>query len=310
MTVNRVPGSPDYTQSGTNKWIPHIFSKKTIVKFYENTVIPAISNSDYEGDIKNGGDTVIIQTVPTVVVRDYTKSQVLTFQDLEAPSVTLQINRAKYFAFKMNRVDEKQTLINMMDKASADAAEQMKIVIDREYLVNVASDAAAANQGLTAGIKSVDIDLGVTTDPVVITKVNILDILVDCATVGDEQNWPDSDRWIVIPPWMAGMIKKSDLKDASLSGDGTSILRNGKIGSIDRWNIHVSNLYTSITDGSNKCYNVLFGHKSATCFASQLTEMEYFDKIETGFGSLMKGLNLFDYKTLKPESMGVLYATK
>ena len=310
MSVPFVAGHPDYSQAGTSKWIPWVFSRKTITKFYDASIIPAISNSDYVGEIKNMGDKVIIRTVPDVDVKDYTKGTTITYQNLESPSVELSINKAKYFAFKMDKIDIKQVDIDMMDKSSQDASEQMKIKIDDGFLSDIHSQASSVNKGATAGRKSGDVNLGATGSPIVITKINILDTIVDCGVVMDEQNLPESDRWLVIPPWIAGMIKKSDLKDVSLSGDGTSILRNGRLGIIDRLTLYTSNLYTKVTDGGNSCYNLIFGHKSAICFAAQLTETEYFEKFETTFGSGMKGLNLYDYKATKPESFGVLYATK
>ena len=49
-TVAGVPGSPDYTTSSTGSAkIPWLFSRKTIVKFYDESVMPFISQRDYEG---------------------------------------------------------------------------------------------------------------------------------------------------------------------------------------------------------------------------------------------------------------------
>lgn len=310
MTVPIAPGGIDYTQSGAAKWIPYVFSKKTITKFYDASVIPAIANSDYAGEIKNMGDKVVIRTVPDVTVNDYTKDMVITYQNLNSAAVELNINKAKYFAFKLDKIDIKQIDIDMLDKSAQDASEQMKVKIDDGFLADIYTGASSLNKGATAGRKSADINLGATGTPITISKTNVLDYIVDCGVVLDEQNLPESDRWIVIPAWMSGMIKKSDLKDASLSGDGTSILRNGRLGLIDRFTLFNTNLYTKVTDGANSCYNIIFGHKSAICFAAQLTETEYFDKFETTFGSGMKGLNLYDYKAIKPESFGVLYVTK
>ena len=58
----------------------------------------------------------------------------------------------------------------------------------------------------------------------------------------DEQNIPEQGRWIVMPAWAAALIKASELRQAYLSGDQTSILRNGRLGMIDRFTLYVSNL--------------------------------------------------------------------
>lgn len=99
------------------------------------------------------------------------------------------------------------------------------------------------------------------------------------------------------------------IKDASLTGEGSSLLVNGhRIGRIGNFQVYQSNLYTPITDGAFSCYPILFGHKSAISFASQLNEVEYFDKLETTVGKGMRGIQLYDWKVTKEESMGYLYA--
>src|ERR1700741_4577345 len=52
-------------------FIPEIWSTKLVEKFYASTVLAAISNTDYEGEIKNHGDRVKIRTKPTITIRDY-----------------------------------------------------------------------------------------------------------------------------------------------------------------------------------------------------------------------------------------------
>jgi len=303
--IPAAPGTPQY--SGT--FIPEIWSGKLLVKFYAATVIAAISNTDYEGEIKDKGDKVIIRTVPDIIIRDYNKGQSLQIQRPEAPNKELLIDKAKYFNMICDDIDKHQTDIALMDSWSRDAGQQMKIVVDREFLGDVYADADAANQGATAGADSASFDLGVTGAPVAITKANILDFIVDVGTVLDEQNIPEDSRWMVLPPWMCGMILKSDLKDASLAGDGTSILRNGRIGMIDRFTIYASNLLTSVADGAFRAYHPIAGHKSAISFAAQMTKMESL-RAESTFGTLVRGLNVYGYEVLKPESLVDMYVRK
>ena len=108
---------------------------------------------------------------------------------------------------------------------------------------------------------------------------------------------------------MCGLLKKSDLKDASLTGDGESVLRNGHIGMVDHWTIYKTNNYTRVTDGSFQAYHVLFGHKSALTFASQMVNMETL-RAESTFGDIVRGLNVYGFETVHPKSMGDLYVYK
>lgn len=303
--VNAAPGTPQY--SGT--FVPEIWSGKLLVKFYAATVIAAITNTDYEGEIKDIGDKVIIRTVPDIVIRDYAKGQSLQIQRPESPNVELEIDKAKYFNFICDDIDKHQTDIALMDSWSRDASQQMKIVVDTGFLADVYADADSSNKGASAGAVSGGIDLGATGAPVAISKANVLDFIVDVGTVLDEQNIPEEDRWMVLPPWMCGTIQKSDLKDASLAGDGTSILRNGRIGMIDRFTIYDSNLLTSVTDGAYLAFHAMAGHKSAISFAAQMTKMESL-RAESTFGTLVRGLNVYGYEVLKGVALCDLYVRK
>ena len=305
MTIQAAAGTPQY--SGT--FIPEIWSGKLLVKFYAATVIAAITNTDYEGEIQDQGDKVNIRTVPDIVIRDYNKNQSLQIQRPESPNVELTIDKAKYFNFICDDIDKHQSDIALMESWSTDASEQMKIAVDTDFLEEVYPDADAANQGDSAGVDSQDIDLGVTGTPLQLTKANILDVLVDMGTVLDEQNVPETMRSVVLPPWVCGLIKKSDLKDASLAGDGTSILRNGRVGMIDRWVIYHSNLLATVTDGADKVWNIIACQRHAISFAAQMTKMESL-RAESTFGTLVRGLNVYGYDVLKPEALVWLYAKK
>jgi hypothetical protein len=305
MPVPSASGHPVY--SGT--FIPEVWSGKLVEKFYDATVFGEIANTDYEGEISNMGDKVIIRTTPTITIRDYNKGGKLTYERPEAPNVNLLIDKAKYFAFTVDNIDKFQSDINLMDDWAGDAGEQMKISIDTLILGDIYADVPAANRGLTAGRKSASFNLGVSGTPYVLTQANVIELITSCATVADEQNWPESGRWMVIPAWMRWVIMNSDLKNASLAGDESSILRNGRLGMIDRFVTYLSNNVASVTDGSFTCYNVLFGHKSGLTFASQMTQMETL-KAESTFGDLVRGLNVFGYETIKPESLGNAYVRK
>lgn len=269
----------------------------------------ALLNTDYEGEIKDYGDKIIIRSIPNMTISNYNKNADLNYESPKSTPVELNIDKGKYFAFAVESVDKKQADIPYLDKWSNDASEQMKIAIDTDILGTIYADAAAANIGTTAGVKSSSYNLGTTGSPVSLTKTNVLDYMVDLGSVLSEQNVPETDRCMVIPIWMANLIKKSDLKDTSLTGDETSVLRNGRIGRIDDLTIYKSNNLTSVSDAADTCYNVMAVHKSAITFAAQMTKMETLMNPKT-FGELVRGLNVFGYEVVKPPSMAVLYCKK
>ena len=306
MSFPRAPGTTDMGSTAM-QYIPELWANKLLVKYYDSTVLSVITNTQYEGMISKHGDTVHIRQRPDMIIRDYVKGQTLVNEQPEAASVDLLIDQGKYWSFVTEDIDVKQTDIkNFVDEWTTDAAEQLKINIDTDVLGDIPADVHASNQGLTAGVKTSSFNLGVAGTPLGLTKANILDYIVDCGTVLDEQNVPENGRFFIMPPWANNLIKKSDLKDASLAGDSVSIMRNGLIGMIDRFKLYNSNLLDgNTTDG----VSMLFGHDDATTFATQLTNSKVLDN-PNGFGMLHRGLQVFGYEVVKPEALGVLLGAK
>jgi hypothetical protein len=300
------------TNSYTGNFIPEIWSGKLQVKFYKSTVLGEITNNDWEGEIKDQGDKVNIRTIPTITISDYTKGMSLAAQVPVSTPITLTIDYGKYFNVVVDDIDATQADVKLMDMFTNDAAQQMKIGIDSLVLTQLATGgssttplSAAANQGNSAGAISGNLALGVTATPVTLTKSNVLDTILNMGQALDEQNVPEDGRWLVIPAWMGALIKNSDLKQAYLTGDDTSILRNGKMGMIDRFTLYVSNnLYTA----SSKT-TIIAGTRDAVSFASQITNVETL-RSTTTFGNIMRGLNVFGFKVVKPEALVAAVVTK
>ena len=287
-------GRPNYS----GNFIPEIWSGKLIENFYDATVLAAISNTNYEGEIRKMGDTVNIRTTPEITIRSYVKGQTLSVENPDKPKIQLVIDKGEYFACIEDDVDKVQADVNMMDTWSKDASERMKIKIDQRVLTDILPSISALNKGNTAGRITANIALGTTGTPVAITKTNVLDYIVDMGTVLDEANCPEADRFLVVPAKMAGFIKKSDLKDASITGDSVSVLRNGRLGMIDRFTVYVSH-NLSVSSGK---FSIISGHKMGFTFASQMTEMESL-RAESTFGNVIRGLQVYGYQVVKPEAL-------
>ena len=297
--------TPSPAYSGT--FIPEIWSGKLIEKFYASTVLAAISNSDYEGEIRNQGDKVKIRTKPTITIRDYRADGGITVERPSSNVVELTIDKGKYFATILDDVMEVQSDLNMMSMWSDDASEQMKITIDTEVLLAMLDQATATyNRGIAAGKISGSINLGVTTAPLDIVarspasgQVEIVDLLIRMGQALDEQNVPETGRWIVMPTWVASLVKKSELRDASLSGDSTTMLRNGRLGMVDRFTLYTSNLMPSgVAAGLAAGEWVVYaGHPHALTFAAQFSKVETI-RSETTFGNVLRGLQVYGHKVL------------
>ena len=301
MSYPVAPGRPNYS----GNFIPELWSGKLIENFYDATVLAAISNTDYEGEIRQYGDTVNIRTTPEITIRDYVKGQTLTVENPDKPKIQLVIDKGEYFACVEDDVDKVQSDINLMDTWTKDASERMKIKIDQRVLTDILTGISAFNKGATAGEQTASFNLGTTGSPLSVTKdgaggtKSVIDLLVDLGTVLDEANCPEQNRFVVIPAKMAGLIKKSELKDASLTGDSMSIVRNGRLGMVDRFTLYVS--HNLKVDAGGK-FNLIAGNKMGFTFASQMTNMETI-RSESTFGNIVRGLQVYGYKVVKGEAL-------
>lgn len=298
------PPTPPYT----GEFIPELWSGKIIEKFYDATVLAAIANTDYEGEITSYGDKVNIRTKPTITINDYNAYDSLTTQAPSSTGVELLIDRGKYWSTVLDDVMEVQSDLDHFSMWADDASEQMKIDIDTDVLAGISADVAATNQGATAGAQTgTSINLGAAAAPFGVSVGNVIDKIVEAGQILDENNIPETGRWFVIPAWMAALIKRSDLKDASLTGDGVTMLRNGRLGMIDRFTLYSSNLLPyGTTDAAHSCF---FGHSHGLTFASQLTKVETL-RAESTFGTILRGLQVFGFKVVDGTALGILYASR
>jgi len=240
-----------------------------------------ITNSQWEGEIKGQGSSVLIRNRPTVDVTDYTVNQDIQYQDILDEMITLNINQAKSFSFKIDDIDATQSNIPIMNELTQDAAFQMKIAIDKIVLGSIYSDATNVLPTLT------------------MDKTNVVDWLIDMAVKMEENNLPEENRWVVLPPKAGGYLQKSDLKNAAITGDAKSVMRsgmnNGRLGEIAGLTVYISNNLTR----SGTTYQCIAGQKSAVTFASQIVKVESL-RLQTKFGDAVRGLNCFGFKTLIP----------
>jgi hypothetical protein len=294
--VGSTQPSPAY--SGT--FIPEIWSGKLIEKFYASTVLAAISNTDYEGEIRNQGDRVHIRTKPTITIRPYLAGGNLTVDRPSSNIVDLVIDQGLYFNEVLDDVMEIQSDINLM---------------------GILSQCDARNRGATAGAISGNLNLGVTGTPLPVValsptagQVTVLQAILRLGLVLDELNIPEQGRWVVMPAWAAALIKESELRQAYLSGDATSILRNGRLGMIDRFTLYVSNLLPkgpvtgppALASGE---WVIYAGHAHGLTFASQISKVETL-RSEFTFGTLLRGLQVYGSKVIDGTALAQAVVTE
>lgn len=300
-----VPAAAGYPQLKNQGVIMTVYSRMVNVKYYAETCLPKITNSKFEGEIKDKGDKVIISQRPDIVTKPYKKGMTLDVQVPEAPPIEMPVDRARYFCFQIDNIDEHQAHIVLQDEYLDDGNQRMAIDTETEFFSTIYADAHAKNAGASAGVQTSAYDLGVAGTPLAINTGNAVQNLTKVKAVLGEQNAVSGKLWIVIPWWYRYLLMNSDLKNASLTGDERSVQRTAALGEIDGTQLYVSNLLTYVA--ADTAHHIVFGNSDAVCFAAQMTKADQ-AKIERGFGMLFKGLHVYDWKTLKPEGIGHMYA--
>lgn len=309
-------------QNVLTRWVPELYHPLFMEVFHDKLFMNLLCNRDYEGTIKSKGDKVWLRKLPKVKTFKYTKGMVLPHMELEADAQSFEVNRALAWAFKIETIDK--LLTDMKNGTSAISAEfdkQLAEDIETEFFASIYPDCDQYNQGETAGRKSGSYDIGSTSNPLGIFrdsqstahKSSAIDAVATCAATLEEQPGGMGDNpWIVIPVTMGLRIQTGELRNASVSGDGTSLLRKGvkHLGELAGFQVYTSNLvpFTAQTVGgveNTKCHKVIFGDRKAITYADQITESET-KGIENGFGEKFQALHTYDWKAVQPTRFGTM----
>ena len=316
-------GAFDTNPSYSGAFIPTLWSGKLLAKFYQNTMLSEVTNTDYEGELKNQGDTVRIRLAPSISISDYTVGQTLSYEVPTPIYQDMQVNKGKYFGVQVNDVLAYQADMNLMNMFTEDAAKQLKIAIENEVFFNsfVTEGPASANEGATAGAISASYNLGTDTTPIdQSTPENVLKAILRMSTALDEQNVPEDGRFLILTPYDRHLLMQSSIAQAYFTGDQSSTIRTGKIGMLDRFSVYVSNLLPrgeagkalvaglSATSTGGSVSNakarrlMVAGTKAATSFAMTINKTEPL-RNQTDFGDIVRGLAVYGRKVVKPEAL-------
>ena len=292
--VSNSVAAPTTPYSGT--FIPSFWSGKLAEKFYATTVFGEIANTNWYGEISNVGDTVIINTVPDITIKEYKVGMQLEYEVPQGETFELKVDRGHYFAFNVNDVMKLQSKPNLMSMFTDDATMKMKLKVDTLGLYSIFFDDKGAwkkrknvdgnayeacwekNMGANAGAISGAFNMGTDDTPVALTSDNILSYITMASTVLDEANVPTEGRYMVITPQEHQLLMNSKLVAADFMGDSTSSLRNGKIGQIANFTFYVSNLLPRAN--------------ASKAWDNTSSKMEHL-RNPTDFGELVRGLNIW-----------------
>lgn len=286
----------DLQMFALNNFIPQVWSANLLASLKKSLVYgqTGVVNREYQGEITGFGDTVKINSIGAVTVGDYTKNTNITDPEtLTDSQTTLIINQSKFFNFQVDDVDKAQQNPKVMQQAMIESAYALRNVSDKFIADQMHLNALASSL------------IGNDTTPVVPTKNDAYEYLVDLGTKLDEQDVPEEGRWVVVPPWFYGLLEK-DARFTHATAQGDSVITNGVIGRASGFTVMKSN---NVPNTSGAKYKIIAGHAMGFSYAEQVNDVEAY-RPEKRFADAVKGLHLYGGKLVRPEGIAVLTADK
>ena len=290
-------------------FLPSVYSKKVLNFFRKASVVEAITNTDYAGEISAYGDSVKIIKEPVISVSDYTRGSDTTDTKLTDQEITLVVDSAKAFKFIVDDIETNMSHVNFKEVASSSAAYALKDAYDAAVLATmfagvsasgpdhiIGADAAAGTGGVAETTASVDL-LG--SDG---TGVDAIDLMARMARLLDDQNVPEEGRWFVAPPSFYEELSQSGSKLLSVDFNaGQGSIRNGLVssGKLRGFDMYKSN---NIAGTSNATGKVMAGHMSSTATANTILSTEVL-RDPTSFGDIVRGLHVYGAKVLRDDAL-------
>lgn len=145
---------------------PIKYSLKLVELLYNDTLYPSITNTNYEGAIKDSGDRVRVRTAGKIAMSAYTKGMLLVKQELTPTYEDLIIDKQYYFSFGVDDIDKMQNDIVAITEYAKNTKNDMEDLIDIDVLKYMAEGVNSANMIGTAyatGTAAVAATTGVVT---------------------------------------------------------------------------------------------------------------------------------------------------
>jgi hypothetical protein len=265
--------------------------------------VQAITNTDYEGEIKEYGDTVKIIKEPEITVSDYKRGQEVVPQDIDDEELTLVVDQAKSYAFAVDDIESSMSHINWSSKALSSAGYALSNDYDKKILQYMHDNATDASGFGSAGSP---VTIGFTGSP----DFSPMQAINRMNRVLDENDVPDAGRFFVADPQFYELLGDEDSKliEVQVTGDPQSMVRDKKMATnreVYGFTCFKSN---NMPTSSSSDKTLLAGHVSATATANTLMKSESFRNPKS-FGDIFRGLQVYGRKVLRPEALFTGYIT-
>jgi hypothetical protein len=254
---------------------PTIWHAALLENFHQNTFVIPTLNSDYEGDIVNGGETVKITgfTQPTIG----TYAGTITRQALTDSTQSLAIDQKKYFAYLVDDVDRVQSA-GSFDQVLTDAGAGLADTAEDYVFTTLLAGGTSA--GTTAVTTFALADAAVRAIRTALVKAKV----------------PERDRYLAVNPEAAAylMDNSGSLFKANEAGSDDT-LRRGVIGQYRGFTV-IESPSTVLANTSKPCF--IGYHGRSVAFAQQLIKQRAQTALDA-FGDQIDGLNVYGAKVLR-----------
>ena len=266
-------------------FVPKIWAKAIERELERKLVFAEDCNRQYEGDVKQMGDTekILGAGKPTISKQKDGSIILPDAETVEDTSVEMQINTVAYFNFLVDDIDKRQAVGGLLDALNNEATQELAGEMDKDI---------AALAGTRDAKK-------VYSDYLAVNADNVLGTL-DLALQMLHENDVPADAKIVatVPPWFLTHLRTAYTK---LDTDNSDLLKNGKVGRYNNILIKMSNNVNSTTSGSN----IMVRTERAVAFANPLTHTEPY-RPEKRFSDAVKGYVLYGTKIVRPKELMIL----
>ena len=278
-------------------FIPTVWAARLLTALDRSLVYgqSKVVNRDYEGEIRQAGNTVKIASVGDVTIGDYTRNSDIGDPEILSDSeISLSIDQAKYFNFFVDSVDRAQQNVNVLDEAMKRASWKLREAADSHIA------------GVMEAAVPVGNSIGSAASPVVPTSENAYTMLVDLSVKLDESDTPIDGRFVIVPAWFHGLLLKDERFVSSGTPRADSARANGEVGEAAGFRILKSN---NVPNNAGEKFKILAGHRVATSYVEQVLDLQTF-KPERRFGDAVKGLHVYGARVTRASSLACIVADK
>ena len=290
-------------------FLPSVYSKKVLNFFRKASVVEAITNTDYAGELTAYGDSVKIVTEPSITVYQYERGADVTQTKLTDAETTLVVDTANAFKFKVDDIEANMSHVNWREVASSSAAYALKDAFDEGVIAVMFAGVSASSPNHILGSDNAtdlaagtfdgtgNLDIGFAA-----SEHDPLDILSRMARLLDEQSIPEEGRWFLASPDFYEVLASTSSKLLSVDYNaGQGSIRNGLVssGKLRGFNMYKTNNIASTSNAAGKC---IAGHMSACATAQTITSTEVIRDPDS-FGDIVRGLHVYGAKVLRDDAL-------